>query len=128
MKAGLSEDAGRSRELGALGRCHAVDCVPGHPGVPQASGVFRAGRTPAFRALHPKVYHGVVARTNIDIDEELVTSAMRRYGLPSKRAAVDLALRRLVVEPMTREEVLAMEGTGWEGDLAELRRGRLFTA
>ncbi|HUA94576.1 MAG TPA: type II toxin-antitoxin system VapB family antitoxin [Acidimicrobiales bacterium] len=69
-----------------------------------------------------------MARTNIDIDEELVTSAMQRYGLPSKRAAVDLALRRLVVEPMTRDEVLAMEGTGWEGDLAELRRGRPFTA
>jgi len=69
-----------------------------------------------------------MARTNIDIDEELVTTAMRRYGLPSKRAAVDLALRRLVVEPMTREEVLAMEGTGWEGDLAELRRSRPFTA
>lgn len=69
-----------------------------------------------------------MARTNIDIDEELVTEAMRRYGLHSKRAAVDLALRRLVVEAMTREEALAMEGSGWEGDLDELRRDRPFTA
>lgn len=69
-----------------------------------------------------------MARTNIDIDDELVNAAMRRYGLHSKRAAVDLALRRLVLEPMTREEALAMEGTGWEGDLAELRRDRPFTA
>jgi Arc/MetJ family transcription regulator len=69
-----------------------------------------------------------MARTNIDIDVELVTEAMRRYGLHSKRAAVDLALRRLVAEAMTRDEALAMEGTGWEGDLADLRRDRLPTA
>jgi Arc/MetJ family transcription regulator len=41
--------------------------------------------------------------------------------LPSKRAAVELALRRLAGEPMSREEALAMEGTGWPGDLDELR-------
>ena len=68
--------------------------------------------------------NGVMARTNIDIDDDLVTEAMRRYGLHSKRAAVDLALRRLVAKAMTREEVLAMEGTGWEGDLDGLRRDR----
>ncbi len=64
-----------------------------------------------------------MSRTNIEIDDDLVTEAMRRYGVPSKRAAVDLALRRLVGEPMSREEALAMEGSGWEGDLEELRRG-----
>jgi len=48
---------------------------------------------------------------------------MRRYGVPSKRAAVDLALRRLDLEPMSREEALAMQGSGWEGDLDELRGG-----
>ena len=42
---------------------------------------------------------------------------MRRYGLPTKRAAVDMALRRLDIEPMDRDEALAMEGAGWEGDL-----------
>jgi Arc/MetJ family transcription regulator len=41
--------------------------------------------------------------------------------LPSKRAAVELALRRLAGEPMSRDEALAMEGTGWSGDLDELR-------
>jgi Arc/MetJ family transcription regulator len=63
-----------------------------------------------------------MSRTNIEIDERLVERAMRRYRLPTKRAAVDLALRRLVGDPMTREEALAMEGTGWEGDLNALRR------
>lgn len=65
-----------------------------------------------------------MARTNVDVDEELVSEAMRRYGLPSKRAAIDLALRRLVGEAMTRDEALEMEGTGWEGDLDELRASR----
>jgi Arc/MetJ family transcription regulator len=63
-----------------------------------------------------------MTRTNIEMDEGLVAEAMRRYGLPSKRAAVDFALRRLVGESMTRDEALEMQGTGWEGDLEELRR------
>ena len=65
-----------------------------------------------------------VSRTNIDIDDALVTAAMRRYGLHSKREAVDLALRRLVGEPMDRDEALAMEGAGWEGDIDALRHDR----
>ena len=64
-----------------------------------------------------------VARTNIDIDEDLIGRAMSRYGLHTKREAVDLALRRLVGEPLTLEDALAMGGTGWEGDLDELRGG-----
>ena len=63
------------------------------------------------------VYRGVVARTNIDIDDELVERAMRIYRFSSKREAVDYALRQLVGDPMTREEALAMEGRGWGGDL-----------
>lgn len=46
---------------------------------------------------------------------------MRLYRLRSKREAVDLALRRLVGEPMNRDEALAMEGSGWDGDLDRLR-------
>ena len=42
-----------------------------------------------------------MARTNIELDEALVARVMRRYGLKTKRAAVDLALRRLDVEPMS---------------------------
>ncbi len=65
-----------------------------------------------------------MGRTNIEIDDSLVAEAMRRYGLRSKRAAVDLALRRLVGEPMTRDEALGMEGSGWDADLGELRVDR----
>jgi Arc/MetJ family transcription regulator len=62
-----------------------------------------------------------MTRTNIEIDDQLVGRAMSLYRLRSKREAVDLALRRLVGEPMSREEILATEGSGWSGDLAELR-------
>lgn len=62
-----------------------------------------------------------MARTNIDIDDRLVAEAMRRYGLRTKKDAVDLALRRLVGPVPSRAELLALEGTGWDGDLEALR-------
>lgn len=72
-------------------------------------------------AIHHKVYPASMTRTNIEIDDVLVDRAMRLYRLRSKREAVDLALRRLVGEPMGRKEALATEGTGWAGDLGEIR-------
>lgn len=65
-----------------------------------------------------------MGRTNIEIDDELVARVMRQYRLGSKRAAVDLALRRLAVEPLSSGEALALEGSGWSGDLDEMRRSR----
>ena len=62
-----------------------------------------------------------VARTNIDIDDELIARVQATYGLRTKREAVDFALRRLLVEPMTRAEALDMEGAGWAGDLDAIR-------
>jgi Arc/MetJ family transcription regulator len=73
------------------------------------------------RLIHLKVYAGAMTRTNIEIDDVLVDRAIHLYRLRSKREAVDLALRKLVGEPMGREEALAAEGTGWAGDLAEIR-------
>ena len=70
------------------------------------------------------VYRWCMARTNIDIDDEACEAVMRRYGLSSKREAVNLALRHLAVEPLTLEEALATRGIGWEGGLGELRGDR----
>jgi Arc/MetJ family transcription regulator len=64
-----------------------------------------------------------IARTNIEIDDDLIGRAMSRYDLRTKREAVDLALRRLVGEPLSLEDALAMGGTGWDADLDELRSG-----
>jgi Arc/MetJ family transcription regulator len=47
-------------------------------------------------------------RTNIEIDSAHVQAIMDRYGVRTKTAAVDLALRHLAGQPMTREEALAM--------------------
>lgn len=52
-----------------------------------------------------------MSRTNIDIDDDLVDIVMVRYHLKTKREAVDYALRHLVGQPMTREEMIAMAGT-----------------
>ena len=65
-----------------------------------------------------------MARTNIDIDDVACEAVMRRYGLATKREAVNLALRQLAVEPLSLDEALATRGIGWEGDLAELRGDR----
>jgi Arc/MetJ family transcription regulator len=49
-------------------------------------------------------------RTNIEIDDTYVHTIMDRYGLRTKTEAVDLALRHLAGQPMTRDEALAMRG------------------
>ena len=49
-------------------------------------------------------------RTNIEIEDLYVRAIMDRYGVRTKTEAVDLALRHLAGQPMTREEALAMRG------------------
>ena len=66
-----------------------------------------------------------MARTNIEIDEDLIRRVMQRYGVPTKREAVDMALRCLDGDAMSLEEALAMEGTGWHADLDEIRQNRI---
>jgi Arc/MetJ family transcription regulator len=59
----------------------------------------------------------------MEIKEELLEAVRERYHLPSWRAAVEYALARAAVRPMTKDEALAMQGAGWEGDLEALRSG-----
>ena len=56
-------------------------------------------------------------RTNIEIEDSYVQTIMDRYGVRTKTAAVDLALRHLAGQPMTREEALAMQGARAIADL-----------
>jgi len=58
-------------------------------------------------------------RTNIEIEETYLRSVMERYGLRTKTEAVDLALRHLAGQPMTREEALGMRGAHAIGDIPE---------
>lgn len=51
-----------------------------------------------------------VARTNIDLDDELLEVVMRRHGVFTKTEAVALALRHLAGQPLTIAEALQMRG------------------
>lgn len=49
-------------------------------------------------------------RTNIEIEDDYVRVIMDRYGVHTKTDAVDLALRHLAGQPMTREQALGLRG------------------
>ncbi|MGA9595761.1 MAG: type II toxin-antitoxin system VapB family antitoxin [Acidimicrobiia bacterium] len=51
-----------------------------------------------------------MARTNIELDDELLDLIMRRYGVHTKTEAVNLALRHLAGKPLTIAEALEMRG------------------
>jgi len=51
-------------------------------------------------------------RTNVAVEVTYVEAIMDRYGVHTKTEAIDLALRHLAGQPMTREEALAMRGAG----------------
>ncbi|HIG42483.1 MAG: type II toxin-antitoxin system VapB family antitoxin [bacterium] len=63
-----------------------------------------------------------MSRTNIDIDEKACAEVMKRYQFVTKREAVNFALRSLAAEPLSEARNLC--GTGWEGDLDEMRTNR----
>ncbi len=65
-----------------------------------------------------------MSRTNIDIDDEACRQVMDRYHLPSKRDAVNFALRLVVGEILDVDRARQLRGSGWEGDLDEMRGSR----
>lgn len=95
--------------------CHGeVDCGDGYPG----------RHRPPEHASRVLVYPRCMSRTNIDIDEEACDVVMQRYRLATKREAVNFALRTLAGEPLSLEKARRLRGSGWEGDLEELRATR----
>ena len=71
-----------------------------------------------------KVYRWCMSRTNIDLDDEAVQVVMDRYRFNTKREAVNFALCALAGEPLTVEEARRTRGSGWDGDLDQLRASR----
>jgi Arc/MetJ family transcription regulator len=65
-----------------------------------------------------------MSRTNIDIDDDACKQVMRRYRLATKREAVNFALRTLAAEPLSLDAARRLRGSGWDGDLDELRATR----
>jgi Arc/MetJ family transcription regulator len=65
-------------------------------------------------------------RTNIDIDDELMTEALRLTGLKTKRAVVEAGLR-ILIRLKRQEDILHLAGkVQWEGNLDQSRQGRDF--
>ena len=62
-----------------------------------------------------------MSRTNIDLDDDLVAEAMRRFDLPTKKSAVEFALRRLLANRVDADFIRSLEGIGWDGDLDAMR-------
>lgn len=72
--------------------------------------------------LHtPYVYTWCMGRvrTNIEIEDSYLKEIMDRYGVHTKTEAVDLALRHLAGQPMTRGEALAMRGASAIGEIPD---------
>jgi Arc/MetJ family transcription regulator len=63
-------------------------------------------------------------RTNIEIDDTLLSQAMKATGLSTKRATVEEGLRILVRLRKQTKALADLEGLGWDGDLDEMRQGR----
>jgi Arc/MetJ family transcription regulator len=65
-----------------------------------------------------------MSRTNIDIDEVACRAVMEHYHLATKREAVNFALRTVAGESLSLDEARRLRGSGWDGDLDEMRTSR----
>lgn len=65
-------------------------------------------------------------RTNIDIDDKLMAEAMAATGLTTKKATVEEALKSMLLRMSRVNAIESMAGTGWVGNLDEMREGRFL--
>ena len=62
-----------------------------------------------------------MTRTTVNIDDMACAEVMRRYHLRTKREAINLALRTLAAAPLSVDEARRLRGSGWEGNLEDMR-------
>ena len=68
--------------------------------------------------------HGCAMRTNIVIDDKLMTDALKATGLNTKKEAVEQGLR-LLIQRNKQQAIRKLRGKlRWEGDLDEMRGGK----
>ena len=61
-------------------------------------------------------------RTNVVIDDKLMSRALRSSGCRTKRSAIESGLR-LLVQVNSQKKLRALRGKiTWQGDLEEMRR------
>jgi Arc/MetJ family transcription regulator len=64
-------------------------------------------------------------RTNIEIDDKLMARAMKSSNAPTKKAAVEAALK-LLIETHAQGGIRRLRGKiQWEGDLNQSRMNRI---
>jgi len=66
----------------------------------------------------------VTMRTNIEIDDKLMSQAMALTGKGAKKAVVEEALRLTVQVDRQARAIRQLWGIGWEGNLDEMRASR----
>ena len=67
---------------------------------------------------------GDTMRTNIVIDDKLISDALKATGLSTKKEAVEMDLKTLI-RLKKQERIRKFKGKlSWEGDLAEMRNTR----
>jgi Arc/MetJ family transcription regulator len=63
-----------------------------------------------------------IMRTNVVIDDELMSRALRSSGCTTKRSAIESGLR-LLVQVNSQKKLRQLKGKiSWQGDLDEMRR------
>lgn len=63
-------------------------------------------------------------RTNIEIEQSLVTEGLKITGLKTKKDLVNFALKELL-RRRDQQEILALRGKfHWQGDLEKMRANR----
>ena len=65
-----------------------------------------------------------MSRTNIVLDDELVSNCMSITGIKTKKSLIDFALKELL-RKNKQKQLLKLQGLiNWEGNLDEMRKGR----
>lgn len=76
------------------------------------------------RAIECEVGSWCTIATNIDLDDRASDTVRRRHSLATKRRAANFALRKVATEALDLDAARRLPGSGWEGDLQQLRHGR----
>jgi len=69
---------------------------------------------------------GAAMRTNIQIDDDLLSQAMTAAGLPTRRATVEAGLRLLLRVHAQASALADIHRLGWQGDLDNMREARVW--
>jgi len=67
-------------------------------------------------------------RTNINIDEALMAEAMAAFGAKTKQETVEKALIEAVRIKRQLRALDELRGTGWDGDLDDMRTSKYIPA